>query len=297
MEYLFNLQFLTDLQYWILGTLPFLDDPYVMQIITSAGINVIMVLGLNLITGVTGQLSLGHAAFMSIGAYVSAIVSVNLGLPFGVAILSGMLFAGISGALFGIPILRLRGDYLAIATLGFGEIVRVILQNTSYVNGALGIYGIPYFEGMALLVIIVVAFGIWFMHRFEHCRHGLVIRSIREDEIASEMMGVNIGRYKVLSFGVGSAFAGLGGTLHAHFLTQIQPQDFGFMKSIEQLCMVVLGGMGSIFGAVVGAITLSVLPELLREFDKYRMLTYGIVLILFMIFRPQGLFGKIKVNV
>ena len=110
-------------------------------------------------------------------------------------------------------------------------------------------------------------------------------------------MGVNIARYKILSFAVGSAFAGLGGALHAHFLTQIQPTDFGFMKSIEQLCMVVLGGMGSIFGTVVGAVTLSVLPELLREFDKYRMLTYGIVLILFMIFRPQGLFGKIKVNV
>ena len=146
-------------------------------------------------------------------------------------------------------------------------------------------------------MICLAAFGIWFMYRFEHSRHGLAIRSIREDEIASEMMGVNIARYKVLSFGVGSAFAGLGGALHAHFLTQIQPQDFAFMKSIEQLCMVVLGGMGSIFGSVVGAITLSVLPEMLRGFDKYRMLSYGIVLILFMVFRPQGLFGKIKVNV
>ena len=287
----------TTMQNWIISTFPMIDDPYILQIITAAGINVIMVLGLNLITGVTGQLSLGHAAFMSLGAYMSAIISVKLGLPFSLAIVSGMLFAGISGALFGIPILRLRGDYLAICTLGFGEIIRVVFQNTPYVNGALGIYGIPYFEGMTLLVIVLAIFAIIFMYRFEHSRHGLAIRSIREDEIASELMGVNIARYKILSFAVGSAFAGLGGALHAHFLTQIQPTDFGFMKSIEQLCMVVLGGMGSIFGTVVGAVTLSVLPELLREFDKYRMLTYGIVLILFMIFRPQGLFGKIKVNV
>ena len=287
----------TTIQNWLISTFPIIDDPYILQIITAAGINVIMVLGLNLITGVTGQLSLGHAAFMSLGAYMSAIISVKLGLPFSLAIVSGMLFAGISGALFGIPILRLRGDYLAISTLGFGEIIRVILQNTPYVNGALGIYGIPYFEGMTLLVILLAAFTIIFMYRFEHSRHGLAIRSIREDEIASELMGVNIARYKILSFAVGSAFAGLGGALHAHFLTQIQPTDFGFMKSIEQLCMVVLGGMGSIFGTVVGAVTLSVLPELLRGFDTYRMLTYGIVLILFMIFRPQGLFGKIKVNV
>jgi branched-chain amino acid transport system permease protein len=287
----------TTIQNWLISTFPIIDDPYILQIITAACINVIMVLGLNLITGVTGQLSLGHAAFMSLGAYMSAIISVKLGLPFYLAIVSGMLFAGISGALFGIPILRLRGDYLAISTLGFGEIVRVVLQNTPYVNGALGIYGIPYFEGMTLLVITLAAFAIVFMYRFEHSRHGLAIRSIREDEIASELMGVNIARYKILSFAVGSAFAGLGGALHAHFLTQIQPTDFGFMKSIEQLCMVVLGGMGSIFGTVVGAVTLSVLPELLRGFDTYRMLTYGIVLILFMIFRPQGLFGKIKVNV
>ena len=291
------LDLITNLQNAIISALPFLDDPYIMQIITTACINIIMVLGLNLITGVNGQLSLGHAAFMSLGAYMAAIISVKIGLSIGMAIIAGMLFAGIVGALLGIPILRLRGDYLAIATLGFGEIVRVVLQNTPYVNGALGIYGIPFYEGMTLLVLILAALAILFMYRLENSRHGLVIRSIREDEIASEMMGVNIARYKMISFAIGSAFAGLGGALHAHFLTQIQPTDFGFMKSIEQLCMLVLGGMGSLVGVVAGTVTLSVLPELLRDFDKYRMIAYGIVLILLMIFRPQGLFGKIKVNV
>jgi branched-chain amino acid transport system permease protein len=291
------LEMITHIQSSLIAALPFLDDPYIQQIITTAGINIIMVLGLNLITGVNGQLSLGHAAFMSLGAYMAAVISVKLGLSMGLAIISGMLFAGVVGALLGIPILRLRGDYLAIATLGFGEIVRVVLQNTPYVNGALGIYGIPYYEGMTLLVIILVILALFFMYRLENSRHGLAIRSIREDEIASEMMGVNIARYKMISFAIGSAFAGLGGALHAHFLTQIQPTDFGFMKSIEQLCMLVLGGMGSLVGVVAGTVTLSVLPELLRDFDKYRMVTYGIVLILLMIFRPQGLFGKIKVNV
>lgn len=274
----------------------FLLNDYVIQVATNTGINIIMVLGLNLITGVTGQLSLGHAAFMSIGAYSSAFISIKLGAPFAISLLCGTLAGAIFGAVLGIPILRLRGDYLAIATLGFGEIIRVFLLNTDFLGGALGIYNIPDATNFWNVLAFVI-FTIFFMYRLEKSRHGMAIKSIREDEIASEMMGINIARYKIISFTIGSGFAALGGTLYAHFMTYINPVDFGFMKSIEQLCMLVLGGMGSIFGAVIGTIVLSTIPEFLRFASEYRMLTYGVVLIIMMIFRPQGLFGKIKVNV
>lgn len=274
----------------------FLLNDYVIQVATNTGINIIMVLGLNLITGVTGQLSLGHAAFMSIGAYSSAFISIKLGAPFAISLLCGTLAGAIFGAVLGIPILRLRGDYLAIATLGFGEIIRVFLLNTDFLGGALGIYNIPNATNFWNVLAFVI-FTIFFMYRLEKSRHGMAIKSIREDEIASEMMGINIARYKIISFTIGSGFAALGGTLYAHFMTYINPVDFGFMKSIEQLCMLVLGGMGSIFGAVIGTIVLSTIPEFLRFASEYRMLTYGVVLIIMMIFRPQGLFGKIKVNV
>jgi len=276
--------------------LSFLENDYFLQIATMTCINIVIVLGLNLITGVTGQLSLGHAAFMSLGAYCSALLALKLNMPFWVCLSAGTAFAGIMGALLGIPILRLRGDYLAIATLGFGEIVRVVILNTPFAGKALGLYAIPQYTTF-FVALLAVILGIIFMYRFENSRHGLALRSIREDEIAAEMMGVDIAKYKILAFAVGSAFAGLGGSLYAHFLTYINPNDFGFMKSIEQLCMIVLGGMGSITGAAAGAVVLSTVPELLRFASEYRMVTYGIVLIVMMIFRPQGLFGKIRVNV
>lgn len=276
--------------------LSFFQNDYFLQIATMTCINIVIVLGLNLITGVTGQLSLGHAAFMSLGAYCSALLALKLNMPFWVCVSAGTLFAGIMGALLGIPILRLRGDYLAIATLGFGEIVRVVILNTPIAGRALGLYAIPQYTTF-FIALLAVILGIIFMYRFENSRHGLALRSIREDEIAAEMMGVDIARYKILAFAVGSAFAGLGGSLYAHFLTYINPNDFGFMKSIEQLCMIVLGGMGSITGAAAGAVVLSTVPELLRFASEYRMVTYGVVLIVMMIFRPQGLFGKIRVNV
>ncbi|MEF3255251.1 MAG: branched-chain amino acid ABC transporter permease, partial [Deferribacterales bacterium] len=202
--------------------LSFIFNDYVIQVITTTGINIIMVLGLNLITGVTGQLSLGHAAFMSIGAYSSAFISTTLGLPFIVALIIGTFSGAIFGAILGIPILRLRGDYLAIATLGFGEIIRVVLLNTDFLGGALGIYGIPDSTNI-YVVLIAVIFTIFFMYRLEKSRHGMAIKSIREDEIAAEMMGINIARYKIISFTIGSGFAALGGTLYAHFMTYINP--------------------------------------------------------------------------
>ncbi len=272
------------------------------NILILSGINIIIVLGLNLITGVTGQLSLGHAAFVSIGAYSSSILMMSLGVPFGVALIAAFIIAGLVGGLFGIPILRLHGDYFAIATLGFCEVVRVIMMNMkATINGesqrlSLSLSNIPQHISIPLVLILVV-FAVLFMIRLEKSKFGLALRSIREDEIASQMMGINIARHKVLSFAIGSAFAGLGGALLASYITAISPNDFGFTRSIELLCMLVLGGMGSIVGVIAGTTILTAIPEVLRFASEYRMIMYGVVLIIMMVFRPKGLFGNIRVNV
>lgn len=272
------------------------------NILILSGINIIIVLGLNLITGVTGQLSLGHAAFVSIGAYSSSILMMSLGVPFGVALIAAFIIAGLVGGLFGIPILRLHGDYFAIATLGFCEVVRVIMMNMkATINGesqrlSLSLSNIPQHISIPLILILVVL-AVLFMIRLEKSKFGLALRSIREDEIASQMMGINIARHKVLSFAIGSAFAGLGGALLASYITAISPNDFGFTRSIELLCMLVLGGMGSIVGVIAGTTILTAIPEVLRFASEYRMIMYGVVLIIMMVFRPKGLFGNIRVNV
>ena len=272
------------------------------NILILSGINIIIVLGLNLITGVTGQLSLWHAAFVSIGAYSSSILMMSLGMPFGVALIAAFIIAGLVGGLFGIPILRLHGDYFAIATLGFCEVVRVIMMNMkATINGesqrlSLSLSNIPQHISIPLILILVVL-AVLFMIRLEKSKFGLALRSIREDEIASQMMGINIARHKVLSFAIGSAFAGLGGALLASYITAISPNDFGFTRSIELLCMLVLGGMGSIVGVIAGTTILTAIPEVLRFASEYRMIMYGVVLIIMMVFRPKGLFGNIRVNV
>ncbi len=275
--------------------LDLLFNNYVLQIVTMCCINITIVLGLNLICGVTGQLSLGHAAFTSIGAYAVTILMLSYGVSFWMALILAGIIAGLSGFFLGVPILRLRGDYLAIATLGFCEIVRVVFLNLKITRGALGINGIPH-HTTPLLAFLVAVFAIIFMYNIENSKVGLALRSIREDEIASEMMGINIARYKMLAFAIGSAFSGLGGALYACQITFISPGDFGFMRSVEQLCMLVLGGMGSIVGVVAGVSILTSIPEILRFASEYRMVMYGIVLVMIMAFRPQGLFGKIKVN-
>lgn len=264
-------------------------------------INIIAVLGLNLITGVTGQLSLGHSAFMSIGAYTSSLLMLTAGIPFPVTIVLATLMAGVIGGVFGIPILRLRGDYLAIATLGFCEIVKVFIINMKVkIHGSekmlsTSLGDIPMVKSL-LLVGILAGLSILFMYLLERSKFGLALRSIREDELASQMMGINVSSHKIFSFAIGSAFAGLAGALYASYMGVISPNDFGFMRSIELLCMLVLGGMGSILGVVVGTSVLTAAPEFLRFLSEYRMVMYGIVLIFMMVFRPRGLFGKIKVN-
>ena len=270
-------------------------DQYYLRIIIFIGINVIMALGLNLITGLTGQLSLGHAAFMSIGAYTAAILTMKAGFPFGASLLMGALTAAFFGIIIGFPTLRLNGDYLAIATLGFAEIVKVLLLNMDITGGALGLSPIPSDTNLSLVLILAIL-TIWVMYRIQYSRFGRGIQAIREDEIAAESMGINTTMYKIQAFAIGSFFAGLGGGLYAHYIQFISPNDFGFLKSVDLISMVVLGGMGSIPGTILGATILTAAPEILRPMAQYRMLIYGLLLVVMMIFRPNGLLGGVEIG-
>lgn len=269
-------------------------DPYYLRIMMLIGINIILALGLNLITGVTGQLSMGHAGFMSIGAYTSAILSMQFGFPYFLALLAGALAAALFGFLLGIPTLRLEGDYLAMVTIGFAEIVRVFFLNFEPGGKAVGLAGIPQ-ETTFVVVWTIVLLVIILNAKLLSSRMGRAFYAIREDEIAAESSGINTTRMKILAFTVGSFLGGLGGALYAHYMYFISPQDFGFMKSIEILNMVVLGGMGSIPGAILGTVILTLAPEMLRVVAEYRLLFYGALLVLLMIFRPNGLLGDVRV--
>lgn len=271
-------------------------DPYTMQILVNIGIGIILALGLNIITGLTGQLSLGHAAFMSVGAFTGAIITIKTGSPFFLTILLSGSITALVAALIGWPILRLSGDYLAICTLGFAEIVKVIFLNLEITNKALGLT-VPTPDSslpMPVTVLIVVILTIIASSFIHNSRFGRALKAIRDDEIAAESMGINIARYKVQSFAVSAFMAGIGGCLYAHFLGYINPSDFGFLKSIDMLSMIVLGGLGSIPGAVFGASILSAAPEFLRFMSQYRMLVYGALLVFLMVFRPNGLLGGIN---
>jgi branched-chain amino acid transport system permease protein len=269
-------------------------DAYYLRILVLIGINLILALGLNLTTGVTGQLSMGHAGFMSIGAYTAAIMSVHLGVPFWIALLGGASMAALFGFIIGIPTLRLEGDYLAMVTIGFAEIIRVFFLNFEPGGKAVGFSGIPAsttFSTVWILVIVVIFLNA----RLLNSRTGRALYAIREDEIAAESAGINTTRLKVLAFTLGAFLGGLGGGLYAHYMSYINPQDFGFMKSIEILNMVVLGGMGSIPGTAIGTVILTLAPELLRVVADYRLLFYGALLVILMIFRPNGLLGDVRV--
>ncbi|MGE5391509.1 MAG: branched-chain amino acid ABC transporter permease [Deltaproteobacteria bacterium] len=269
-------------------------DPYFLRIILIIGINIILALGLNLITGVTGQLSMGHAGFMSLGAYTSAILTMNYGVAFPTALLAGSLVAALFGFLIGLPTLRLQGDYLAMVTIGFAEIIRVFFLNFEPGGKAVGLSGIPQ-ETNFLTVWGLVAVIVFLNARLLKSRTGRALYAIREDEIAAESCGVDTTRLKVLAFVVGAFLGGLGGGLYAHYMFYIDPQVFNFTKSIEILNMVVLGGMGSIPGTILGAILLTILPELLRVVAEYRLLFYGALLVILMIFRPNGLLGDVRI--
>lgn len=266
-------------------------DAHLQLNIILIGINIILAVSLNLITGFTGQFSLGHAAFMSIGAYTSAILTAKLGMPFAVGIIGAAVTAAIAGVIIGIPTLRLNGDYLAIATLGFGEIVRIILLNVNYVGGANGFDDIPQYTNWTWIFFLVVV-TVVLIRNFINSAGGRACIAIREDEIAAEAMGVNTTFYKVLSFIIGAFFAGIAGALYANYFYYINPATFGFMKSIDILVIVVFGGMGSIAGSIAGAILLSVISAFLESVTELRMVIYSLILFFIMVYRPQGLLGS-----
>ena len=275
-------------------------DNYTLRIIKQVGIFMIAAFGLNLILGFTGQLTMGHAAFMSIGAYGSAIMTQNFNMPFAVSLIVGTIVACILAAAIGYPILRLKGDYLAICTLGFGEIVKVIIQNIDYVGGARGLTSIP--TKSSLLIIFLCVCGCFaFLKNLLHSSKGRAIMSVREDEISAEAMGINTTKYKMIAFIIGSGMAGLAGGLYAHFNTFIDPVTFNFSKSFELITYVVLGGMGSLSGTVIGTSILIFLPESLRglgdALKENRMLIYVFLLVLMMIFRPDGILGSKEITV
>lgn len=253
-------------------------------------INIILGVSLNLINGITGQFSIGHAGFMSVGAYLSAILTLDFHASFPVAIVSGGALAAVFGLLIGTPTLRLKGDYLAIATLGFGEIIRIILLNTEYVGGASGLSGIPAKTNWTWVFLFTVI-TVVLINNFIRSTHGRACIAIRENEIAAEAMGINTTQYKVIAFVIGAFFAGIAGALSAHKFYVINPSSFNFMKSFEILVIVVLGGLGSTSGAIVGAVVLTLLFTLLQDYPELRMIIYSVILILMMIFRPKGLMG------
>jgi branched-chain amino acid transport system permease protein len=260
-------------------------------------INLILAVSLNLIVGFTGQFSLGHAGFMSIGAFVCALIVIEMQTTLGLllGLIAGGIVAMIFGILIGFPTLRLKGDYLAIATLGFGEIIRVVFLNMEITGGASGLASIPrlatwpWLFAFTVLTIIVI-------NNFIHSNRGRSCLAIREDEIAAESMGINSTKYKIMAFALGAFFAGIAGGLYASYFYFIAPGKFSFLMSINILVMCVFGGLGSITGSVVGAITLTWLTVVLRDYIGVNNIMYALLLIVIMLFRPQGLMGTVEVT-
>lgn len=268
---------------------------YIEGILILVGINVMIVLGLSLLTGFTGLFSFGHAGFMAIGAYVAVTCTMQLNVPFYLAILIGGIAAMIASLFIGYFTLNLKGDYFCIATLGFGEAIRLILDNMTIVGGARGLPGIP-LDTTLVNVIVIDIIGIMAMAYLIKSRHGRNMIAIREEELASQAIGINVFRYKMESLAISALYAGIGGALWAHYVGFIQPLMFQLTKSTEMTIMVIFGGLGSITGSVVGAFILTFLPELLRELANWRLVFYGAAVIAIMIARPQGMLGGIEIT-
>ena len=287
-----------------------LKGEYYRGILITIGINIILATSLNIVCGYLGQLPLGHAGFMAVGAYAGAIFMKSTPvaallragnhaavIPYIIiALIISAVIAGVFGLIIGIPALRLKGDYLAIITLGFGEIIRVVLTNIDsvlgfkFTYGASGLARIPKFTSLNV-IFVFTAICLFLIHVFMKSRHGRAVLSIRDNEIAAESVGINTTFYKTLAFVFSAMLAGIAGCLYAGYIGSLYPSTFKFMKSIEILVMVVLGGMGSMLGSVISAVVLTALPEVLRSFSEYRMVVYSLALVLMMLFRPKGLMG------
>ncbi|TCP98392.1 amino acid/amide ABC transporter membrane protein 2 (HAAT family) [Serpentinicella alkaliphila] len=285
--------------------LPLFLTPFTIRMLIMAGIYMVLAMSLNLITGITGQLSLGHAAFYGIGAYTSALLSIRLGFGFLITALLGGIFTAIIASILGAATLKLQGAYLAIVTLGFSEIVRIILLNwMSLTRGPMGITGIPRpkilnyqinsSSDYYYLILIIVVVTYISMNRIIDSRLGRAFRAIKEDDLAAQSMGINVLRYKIMAFTISAFYAGIAGSFYAHYVTYIDPQSFTFGESIQILSMVVLGGLGSMQGVMLGASILVFAPELMRSLAQYRMIIYGGILSIMMIVRPEGILGSRK---
>lgn len=271
---------------------------YYLGILIDCGINIILAVSLNLINGHTGQFSLGHAGFMAVGGYTAAKFSLVF-LPsvpeplqpvlFLVALVLGGLVAALAGLGVGVPSLRLKGDYLAIVTLGFGEIIRVVVQNMEAVGAASGLKGIPKFATLGW-TFALAAITIYVVAALVNSTYGRGFIAVNDDEVAASSMGINPVRYKVTAFVTGAFFAGIAGGLYAHHKQFLSPTGFDFLKSIDIVVMVILGGMGRTAGVIIAAVILTLLPEVLRSFADYRMIIYSLLIIALMMARPQGLF-------
>jgi len=306
---------------WVASHYSGIFNPYWLQVAIFIGINITLAVSLNLINGYTGQFSLGHAGFMAIGAYVSAYLStehsvwlfkafggannLSIGVLFIFVLIAGGLAAAIAGLIVGVPSLRLKGDYLAIVTLGFGEIIRVLIQNTDTVGGPRGYSGIAGYTTL-FWTYSIAALTIYIVVSLIDSTYGRGFLTVRDDEIAAEAVGINTTRYKVTAFVLGAFFAGVAGGLYGHSTTYINPSGFDFQRSIEIVIMVILGGMGSTAGVALAAIVLTLLleylrfvsgyqwlPEIVRRIAANRMIIYSLVLIALMLLRPQGLFGRL----
>lgn len=269
------------------------------SLLVPIGIYIILAVSLNLTTGFLGELSLGHAGFMAIGAYTGALITLKLNLPeaaeFTIALFVGGIVAAFFGVLIGVPVLRLKGDYLAIVTLAFGEIIRSIINFLGFTGGAMGLSKIPRYSNY-IWVYILVVITIVVIYNLVNSRHGRAISSIRENYLAAESIGIKVSKYKVMAFVIAAFFAGVAGVLYGHNLSVLKPADFDYNKSIEILVIVVLGGMGSIRGSIIAAIILTVLPEMLRAADDFRMFLYAVVLIVMMLFNASGIKTKLEAS-
>ncbi|WHH61477.1 branched-chain amino acid ABC transporter permease [Petroclostridium sp. X23] len=278
---------------------------YFIHILIGIGMYVILTLSLNLVTGYAGQFSIGHAAFYGIGAYVAALLMLEKGISFWPAMVISAFATAVCGFVLGLPALRLQGDYLGIVTLGFGEIVHLIFVNwISVTRGPMGLPGIPAPQIGSYVfsdkvpyyytILILAAVTIFVMNRLTTSRYGLGLLTVREDEVAACAIGINTTKAKLSAFIVGAFFAGITGAFFAGYISFISPDSFMYVDSITILSMVVLGGMGSIIGSVVGAVVLVVAPEMLRFLVNYRMILYGLMMIIVMIYKPEGFWGISK---
>ncbi|MDR1731540.1 MAG: branched-chain amino acid ABC transporter permease [Synergistaceae bacterium] len=274
---------------------------YIMQIIMLAGINIIMTLSLNLVTGITGQSSIGHAGFMSVGAYMAALMTTVLlkaskmpepvqWIVFLWATFFGGVCAAICGYLVGTPTLRLKGDYLAIVTLGFGEVIRAIVRITPVVGGAKGLTGVPRLATFFWVYTFVIL-TIYICRNFIDSSYGRACMAIRDNEIAADTMGINVTRYKIVAFVLSAFIAGVAGSMYAHTLRYLHPDVFSYTKSTDFLVYLYAGGVGSISGSMLGAAVLTILPEVLRSIKDWRLIIYGLLLVVIILFRQEGMFG------